>query len=106
MQSRTLNASAIFLNYLFVVCALLLLKRQRQRGRRFAWGPTQNAYLFGAVFLREEVRKQQTDNLEKLLRRLESETASSLSQVAQSSGAAADASVIQSKLAAAAANLD
>ena len=64
-----------------------------------AGGPTQNAYLFGAVFLREEVRKQQTDNLEKLLRRLESETASSLSQVTQSSGAAADISVIQAKLA-------
>ena len=66
-----------------------------------AGGLTQNAYLFGAAFYREEVRKQQTENLEKLLRRLEAESASSLAQVAQSGGAAADSSVIQAKLAAA-----
>jgi protein involved in polysaccharide export with SLBB domain len=66
-----------------------------------AGGLTQNAYLFGSAFYREEVRKQQTENLEKLLRRLEAETASSLAQVAQSGGAAADSSVIQAKLAAA-----
>ena len=66
-----------------------------------AGGLTQNAYLFGAAFYREEVRKQQTENLEKLLRRLEAETASSMAQVAQSGGAAADAFVIQAKLAAA-----
>jgi protein involved in polysaccharide export with SLBB domain len=66
-----------------------------------AGGLTQNAYLFGSAFYREEVRKQQTENLEKLLRRLEAETASSLAQVAQSGGAAADSSVVQAKLAAA-----
>jgi protein involved in polysaccharide export with SLBB domain len=66
-----------------------------------AGGLTQNAYLFGSAFYREEVRKQQTENLEKLLRRLESETASFLAQVSQSAGAAADSSVIQAKLAAA-----
>ena len=66
-----------------------------------AGGLTQNAYLFGSAFYREEVRKQQTENLEKLLRRLEAETASSFAQVAQSGGAAADSSVIQAKLAAA-----
>jgi protein involved in polysaccharide export with SLBB domain len=66
-----------------------------------AGGLTQNAYLFGSAFYREEVRKQQTENLEKLVRRLEAETASSLAQVAQSGGAAADSSVIQAKLAAA-----
>jgi protein involved in polysaccharide export with SLBB domain len=66
-----------------------------------AGGLTQNAYLFGSVLYREEVRKQQTANLDKLLRRLEAETASSLAQVAQSGGAAADSSVVQAKLAAA-----
>jgi protein involved in polysaccharide export with SLBB domain len=66
-----------------------------------AGGLTQNAYLFGSAFYREEVRKQQTENLEKLLRRLEAETSSSLAQVAQSGGAVADSSVIQAKLAAA-----
>ena len=66
-----------------------------------AGGLTQNAYLFGAGFYREEVRKQQTENLDKLLRRLELESSASLAQVAQSGGAAADSSVIQAKLAAA-----
>ena len=67
-----------------------------------AGGLTQNAYLFGSGFYREEVRKQQTENLEKIVRRLEAEIASSLAQVAQSGGAAADASVMQAKMAAAA----
>lgn len=66
-----------------------------------AGGLTQNAYLFGSGFYREEVRKQQTDNLDKLIRRLEAESASSLAQVAQSAGAAADSSNVQAKLAAA-----
>ena len=66
-----------------------------------AGGLTQNAYLFGAAFYREEVRKQQMDNLDKLLRRLEAETASSLAQVAQSAGASADATMVQAKMAAA-----
>jgi protein involved in polysaccharide export with SLBB domain len=69
-----------------------------------AGGLTQNAYLFGAGFYREEVRKQQTENLDKLLRRLESESSASLAHVAQSGGAAADSSVIQAKLAAATAS--
>jgi len=62
-----------------------------------AGGLTQNAYLFGSSFYREEVRKQQTENLEKLLRRLEAESASSLAQVAQSGGG--DLSALQAKLA-------
>jgi protein involved in polysaccharide export with SLBB domain len=65
-----------------------------------AGGLTQNAYLFGSGFYREEVRKQQTDNLEKLLRRLEAESASTLAQVALSAGAAADSNIVQAKLAA------
>ena len=66
-----------------------------------AGGLTQNAYLFGSGFYREEVRKQQSDNLDKLIRRLEAESASSLAQVAQSAGAAADSNIVQAKLAAA-----
>ncbi len=68
-----------------------------------AGGLTQNAYLFGSAFFREEVRKQQTDNLDKLLRRLEAESSASLAQVAQSAGAAVDSNIVQAKLAAAAA---
>lgn len=66
-----------------------------------AGGLTQNAYLFGSGFYREEVRKQQSDNLDKLIRRLEAESASSLAQVAQSAGAAAESNIVQAKLAAA-----
>lgn len=66
-----------------------------------AGGLTQNAYLFGSAFYREEVRKQQTENLEKLVRKLEAESSSSLSQVAQSQGAASESTVLQAKIAAA-----
>jgi|LauGreDrversion2_3_1035106.scaffolds.fasta_scaffold00040_7 protein involved in polysaccharide export with SLBB domain len=64
-----------------------------------AGGLTQNAYLFGSSFFREEVRKQQAENLEKLIRRLESETSSYLMQLAQSGGGLADPPMIQAKLA-------
>jgi protein involved in polysaccharide export with SLBB domain len=66
-----------------------------------AGGLTPNAYLFGSAFYREEVRKQQTENLDKLVRKLESESASSLSQVAQSQGGASENSALQAKIAAA-----
>ena len=66
-----------------------------------AGGLTPNAYLFGSAFYREEVRKQQTDNLDKLVRKLEAESASSLSQVAQSQGGASENSALQAKIAAA-----
>jgi protein involved in polysaccharide export with SLBB domain len=38
-----------------------------------AGGPTQNAYLFGTAFYREQVRKEQEANLEKAAARLESQ---------------------------------
>jgi hypothetical protein len=57
--------------------------------------------LFGSAFYREEVRKQQTENLDKLVRKLEAESASSLSQVAQSQGGASDSAALQAKIAAA-----
>jgi len=57
-----------------------------------AGGLTPDAYLFGSSFYREDVRKNQQDNLEKLVRRLEAESGSSLAQTVQSQGAAADAS--------------
>ena len=63
-----------------------------------AGGLTQNAYLFGSAFYREEVRKQQSENLDKLIRRLEAETASSLAQATQSTGSAVDSNVAQAKL--------
>jgi protein involved in polysaccharide export with SLBB domain len=66
-----------------------------------AGGLTQNAYLFGSAFYREEVRKQQTENLDKLVRKLDAESYSSLSQVAQTQGAASESTVLQAKIAAA-----
>jgi protein involved in polysaccharide export with SLBB domain len=66
-----------------------------------AGGLTPNAYLFGSAFYREEVRKQQTENLDKLVRKLEAESASSLSQVAQSQGGASESAGLQAKIAAA-----
>jgi protein involved in polysaccharide export with SLBB domain len=66
-----------------------------------AGGLTPNAYLFGSAFYREEVRKQQTENLDKLVRKLEAESASSLSQVAQSQGGASEGAGLQAKIAAA-----
>jgi protein involved in polysaccharide export with SLBB domain len=66
-----------------------------------AGGLTPNAYLFGSAFYREEVRKQQTENLDKLVRKLEAESASSLSQVTQSQGGASESAALQAKIAAA-----
>lgn len=57
-----------------------------------AGGLTRDAYLFGSGFYREDVRRNQQDNLEKLLRRLEAESSTSLSQAVQSQGASSDAS--------------
>ena len=66
-----------------------------------AGGVTNDAYLFGAGFYREDVKQSQLQNLEKLLRRLESESNASLSQLAQSSGASTNAGIIQAKVLAA-----
>ena len=66
-----------------------------------AGGLTPDAYLFGASFNREEVRKTQIENLSKLLNRLESESSASLAQMSQSIGASSDATVLQAKILAA-----
>ena len=66
-----------------------------------AGGLTQDAYLFGASFYREEVRKNQTENLSKLLRKLEYETSSQLAQASQSLGAATDSGLAQTRIMAA-----
>ncbi len=63
-----------------------------------AGGLTADAYLYGMGFYREDVRKAQRENLDKLLRRLESESAGSLAKASQSMGASFDFNVIQSKI--------
>ena len=61
-------------------------------------GLTHDAYLFGTSFYREEVRKSQIENLEKLLRKLEAETSGQLAQASQSLGATSDASLSQARI--------
>jgi len=68
---------------------------------RKAGGLTKEAYLFGSSLFREDVRKTQLDNLDKLLRRLESETTSSLTQLSQSLGASTDTTGLQARVTAA-----
>jgi protein involved in polysaccharide export with SLBB domain len=63
-----------------------------------AGGLTHDAYLFGAAFYRDEVRKSQVENLEKLLRKLEAETSGQLAQASQSLGAGSDASLNQARI--------
>ncbi len=66
-----------------------------------AGGLSHDAYLFGGALYREEVRKSQVDNLQKLVRRLESESGAQLAQHSQSMGASTDANLAQARIAAA-----
>lgn len=66
-----------------------------------AGGLTPDAYLFGSAFYRDEVRKSQIDNLDKLVRRLESESSAQLAQASQSLGASSDAAISQARILAA-----
>lgn len=59
-----------------------------------AGGLTPDAYLFGAAFFREEVKRAQTANLEQLVRRLESQVETRLSSAA-ASVSSSDAGVAQ-----------
>lgn len=66
-----------------------------------AGGLTHDAYLFGAAFYRDDVRKSQVENLDKLVRRLESESSAQLAQASQSLGASSDAAISQARILAA-----
>ena len=66
-----------------------------------AGGLTQDAYLFGSTFTREEVRQSQKFNLDKLISRVQSEGQTSLTALAQNAGSALDAASMQARLAAA-----
>ena len=63
-----------------------------------AGGPTSNAYLFGTGFYREQVRKQQEANLEKLANRLESQARSDQSRAASNARSVADAQLAEVRL--------
>ena len=66
-----------------------------------AGGVTADAYIFGSALFREEVRKTQAENLGRLLRKLEAESSSAISQISQSLGASTNAGLVQAKIASA-----
>jgi protein involved in polysaccharide export with SLBB domain len=63
-----------------------------------AGGTTSEAYLFAIGLYREEVKKSQQRNMDKLLRKIESESSASVAQISQSGGASADLTSLQSKV--------
>ena len=64
-----------------------------------AGGLTQDAYLFGSIFTRDEVRQSQKASLDRLISRVESESQANLAEFAQNAGS--DTTNIQTRLAAA-----
>jgi protein involved in polysaccharide export with SLBB domain len=63
-----------------------------------AGGTTAEAYIFAMSLFREDVKKNQTRNMEKLLRKMESESTASISQIVQSSAGNADFGALQNKI--------
>lgn len=59
---------------------------------------TPDAYLYATGLYREEVKRSQQRNLEKLLRRLEAETSGAVAQASQSFGGSADAMSMQARV--------
>jgi len=66
-----------------------------------AGGTTTNAYLFGTEFYREQVRKEQQANLEKAVRRLESQMRSENAKAAANDTGSQDPAAVAAKLKAA-----
>ncbi len=63
-----------------------------------AGGSTSDAYLFATSLYREEVKKTQKINMDKLLRRMESESSAVVAQIMQSGGASSDFAAMQAKI--------
>ena len=63
-----------------------------------AGGSTSDAYLFATSLYREEVKKTQKINMDKLLRRMESESSAVVAQIMQSGGASSDFAALQAKI--------
>jgi len=62
-----------------------------------AGGPTNNAYLFGTAFYREEVRRQQEVNLEKAAKRLESQARAEQTRTVANVGSTTDAALLEAR---------
>ena len=63
-----------------------------------AGGTTAEAYLFATGLFREDVKKSQQRNMEKLLRKMEAESSAAVAQISQSGGASADPVALQAKV--------
>jgi protein involved in polysaccharide export with SLBB domain len=63
-----------------------------------AGGTTPEAYLFATGLFREEVKKSQQRNMDKLLRKMEAESSAAVAQISQSGGASADLTSLLSKV--------
>jgi len=63
-----------------------------------AGGTTSEAYLFATGLFREEVKKSQQRNMEKILRKMESESSATVAQFSQNSGASADPASLNAKV--------
>ena len=66
-----------------------------------AGGLTHDAYLYGAAFYRDEVRRSQLENLQKLVKRVEAESNAALLQASQSTGASTNPTAVQARVLAA-----
>ena len=66
-----------------------------------AGGLTHDAYLYGAAFYRDEVRRSQLENLQKLIKRVEAESNAALLQASQSTGASSNPIAVQARVLAA-----
>ena len=62
-----------------------------------AGGPTNNAYLFGTAFYRDEVRRQQEVNLEKAANRLEAQARSEQTRSVANVGSTVDAQLLEAR---------
>ena len=62
-----------------------------------AGGTTPEAYLFATGLFREDVKKSQQRNMDRLLRKIEAESSAAIAQITQSGGASADPPVLQAK---------
>ena len=63
-----------------------------------AGGTTSEAYVFATGLFREEVKKSQQRNMEKILRKMESESSAAVAQLSQSGGASADPASLNAKV--------
>ena len=63
-----------------------------------AGGTTSEAFLFATGLFREEVKKSQQRNMDKLLRKIEAESSASVAQISQSGGASTDLTSLQAKV--------